>query len=102
MLGAAWGLAGDAAGEAQLATGAAGTKLVATAHLDFRIVIPPLLGLTVNAANHAAVTSNGRSVTLQSAGGTVLLSAARRGVLLRDADCGVIAAVRVVCTAATP
>ena len=117
LLGAIVVLAGDAAGEAQLATGAAGAKLVATAHVDFRIIIPPTLGLTVGTASIAAVQSNGRSVTLTGRGGTAVLTAAAHGVISRDTPCG-LAPVRVapgsaahvtdlsrnlmVCTAATP
>lgn len=117
LLGAIVALAGDAAGEAQLATGARGAKLVATAHVDFRIIIPPSLGLTVGTASHAAVESNGRSVTVTGRGATSVLTAAAHGVITRDTPCGLVpvrgapgAAAGItdlsrhvmVCTAATP
>ena len=95
-------LSGDAAGEAQLATGAMGNKLVATAHLDFRIIIPPVLGLTMNSANQVEVSSNGRNVTLQTASGRVLLTAARRSVILQSTGCGTSTSGRTICTVTMP
>ena len=98
LLGAIVALAGDAAGEAQLASGGATAKLVAAAHVDFRIIIPPTLGLTISGARHAAVQSNGRSVSLMGSNGTAVLTAVAHGVIERDTPCANVK----VCTAATP
>ncbi len=127
MLGAIVVLAGDAAGEAQLATGGPTSKLAATAHVDFRIIIPPTLGLTTGTTDRAAVQSNGRSVTLTGSraapgarpapGGSLVLTAAAHGVIDRETACGLaplraprqlVAGITdlsrnvMVCTVATP
>lgn len=97
------GLAGGAAAESQWATSPAGTHLSASAHVDFRIVIPPALGLAMDGADRASVFSNMRSVAL-GAGTPMTLHAAAHGVIRSDRRCAGPAGPRnvIVCTASMP
>jgi hypothetical protein len=90
--------------ESHLQTGA-GSAVVATAHLNFKIVIPQVLSLQVGGESEAAagartvaIMSNGRTVTLQStiaasgddrptAHGNLILNAGARRVIAQDAQC---------------
>jgi hypothetical protein len=87
--------------ESHLQMGAPGAALKATAHVDFKIVIPPVLSLDVNersvrvpGAQPVTVMSNSRNVTLaataarsDTARGNIILSAAARKVIAQDAFC---------------
>lgn len=87
--------------ESHLQMGAPGAGLKATAHLDFKIIIPPVLyldvsdrGVRVPGAQPVAVMSNSRNVTLaatassaDTARGNNILSAAARKVIAQDAFC---------------
>ncbi len=87
--------------ESHLQMGAPGTALKATAHLDFKIIIPPVLyldvsdhGARVPGAQPVTVMSNSRNVTLaatassaDTARGNNILSAAARKVIAQDAFC---------------
>lgn len=86
-----WALA-----ESQLQAAPQGGKMAATAHMDFRIVIPKVLSLGVAGgenerpgAQRVAIFSNGRNVTLAASGGST--PAARNNVILRAAAGKVIA-----------
>ena len=72
------------------------SKVSATAHVDFRIVIPKVLSLDVAGgdtqgpgAQTVAIFSNSRNVTLAASGGST--SPARNNVILRAAAGRVIA-----------
>jgi hypothetical protein len=88
--------------ESHLQTGAPGAALKATAHVDFKIIIPPVLYLDVSDRGAAGVPgtqtvsimSNSHNVTLaatahtfDAARGNVILSAAARKVIAQDASC---------------
>jgi hypothetical protein len=87
--------------ESHLQMRAPGAALKATAHVDFKIVIPPVLSLDVSersvrvpGAQPVAVMSNSRNVTLaatasssDAARGNIILSAAARKVIAQDAFC---------------
>jgi hypothetical protein len=91
----------------------------ATAHVDFKIVIPQVLFLQAAGAERVAIMSNSRNVSL-SAGvrgadaevrprGNVILSAAAGKVIAQDAECarfvrGTASAnsSAVICTASMP
>jgi hypothetical protein len=106
-----------AAADSQLATGAAST-LRATAHLDFKIVIPRVLSLDVPAelngdlaAQTLAIYSNSRNVAFGStsrasdtARGGLVLSAAARRVIAQNVSCGAgaRASSTLICTASMP
>ena len=115
------------AAESHLQTKAVGTASVATARVNFKIVIPTVLYLQVgNAADRAlgaetvAIMSNSRNVTLNASvrrpdsdvplrgnvvrGAPVILSASRRKVLAQDAPCtaGDAHPHPVVCTVSMP
>jgi hypothetical protein len=90
-----------AAAESHLQAGNVGGKLSATAHVDFRIVIPQVLsmGLTGgdtpgSGAQKVAIFSNSRNVTLTASSGStpaaannMMLRAAARKVIAREAAC---------------
>ena len=85
-----------AAAESHLQAGTASRKVSATAHLDFKIVIPKVLSVGLaggdtqgSGAQKVAIFSNGRNVTL--AASTGLTPAARSNVILRAAAGKVIA-----------
>jgi hypothetical protein len=96
-----------AAAESHTDSGAATASLNATAHLNFKIVIPTVLYLQVASgddriagAQTVAVMSTGRNVTMNA---TVLTAAARRS-LAQDVPCsrGDAHLGPVVCTASMP
>src|SRR5579859_125373 len=90
-----------AAAESHLQAGTTGKKLSATAHVDFRIVIPHVLSVGLAGgdtpgpgAQKVAIFSNSRNVTLTAtsasvpaAANNVMLRAAARKVIARDAAC---------------
>lgn len=90
-----------AAADSHLQTGASGGALRATAHLDFKIIIPQVLSMDVAngedrvaGAKTVAIFSNSRNVTLAAsarasdqARGNVILSAAARKVIRQNAAC---------------
>jgi len=85
-----------AAAESHLQAGTVSGKASATAHADFRIVIPKVLSLGIaggdildSGAQNVAIFSNNRNVAL--AGSTGRVPAARNGVILRAAAGRVIA-----------
>ena len=85
-----------AAAESHLQVDTVSEKASATAHVDFRIVIPKVLSLDVaggdtlgSGAQNIAIYSNNRTVTLAASTGRV--PAARNGVILRAAARRVIA-----------
>jgi len=85
-----------AAAESHLQGAAASAKASASAHLDFRIVIPKILSLDLadvdardTGAQRVAIYSNSRNVTL--AASTSTTSTARNNVILRAAAGRVIA-----------
>jgi hypothetical protein len=115
--------------ESRIQTEGAGTGLQATAHLNFKIVIPKVLYLHVAGANDrdahtVAIMSNSRNVWLTStlrtpephasdaaAHGTVILSAAARKIIAQDTACtlsepragrAAAGATQLVCTASMP
>ena len=96
-----------AAAESQNESAAATPALYATAHLNFKIVIPKVLSMQVAGENDriagaqtVAVTSTGRSVAMNA---TVLTAAARRSIA-QDVPCsrGDAHVGPVVCTASMP
>jgi hypothetical protein len=117
-----------AAADSHIQTAASSAALRATAHVEFKIIIPKVLYLQVGDSGPVAIMSNGRNVSLTAtvrapaanpAHGNVILSAAARKVIAQDAECtpgdlhpaaaavgvhsGVaIDASRVVCTASMP
>jgi hypothetical protein len=90
-----------AAAESHLQAGTVNGKVSATAHVDFRIVIPKVLSLGVAGgdsqgpgAQKVAIFSNSRNVTLTAspgsmpaAGNNLILSAAAGKVIAREAAC---------------
>jgi len=90
-----------AAAESHLQVGTANGKVSATAHVDFRIVIPKVLSLGLAGgdtqspgAQRVAIFSNSRNVTLAASTGStpaarsnVILRAAAGKVIARDAAC---------------
>jgi hypothetical protein len=98
--------------DSQLQAGAATDGANASAHIDFKIVIPKFLYLQADSTT-AAIAANSRSLTLQagdesnSAGkaSVVLRAVAHKGIE-QQTQCAPAtagpAATRVVCTAATP
>jgi hypothetical protein len=91
------------AGESHIQTEAAGTAAAATAHVNFKIVIPTVLYLRVNGGNEriegaetVAVMSNSRNLTLNATVRTsdsdfhargVVLGASARKTIAQDALC---------------
>lgn len=87
--------------ESHLQMGAPGATSKATAHVDLKIIIPPVLyldvsehGIRVPGAQPVAVMSNSRNVTLaatapssDAARGNIILSAAARKVIAQNAFC---------------
>jgi hypothetical protein len=115
--------------ESRIQSEGAGTGLQATAHLNFKIVIPKVLYLHVAGVNDrdaqtVAIMSNSRNVWLTAtlrtpqaqttgaaAHGSVLLSAAARKVIAQDTACTLSepragrappGAAELVCTASMP
>ena len=90
-----------AAAESHLQAGTARGKVSATAHLDFKIVIPKVLSVGLSGgdtqglgAQRVAIYSNSRTVTLAASAGSmpaarsnVILRAAAGKVIARDAAC---------------
>ncbi len=113
-----------AATESHLQTEAVGTALRATAHVNFKIIIPSMLSLDVASgsdltpgAHTVAIFSNSRNVTLAASGhpsdnarGNLILSAAARRIISQHAACtlgltrpaGDADTGRVVCTVSMP
>jgi hypothetical protein len=107
--------------ESRVQTGAANAPLSATAHLNFKIIIPKVLYLQVGNGNDrvldaqtVAVLSNGHNVSLNATvrsadagmharSNVILNSAARKGIA-QDAQCrpGGPASRPVICTVSTP
>jgi len=89
-----------------------GAALIATAHVNFKIVIPKVLSIQVGDSGPVTVMSNGRTVALTAtvrapsanpAHGNVILSAAARKVMAQDAVCAPSGgASPVLCTASLP
>ena len=90
-----------AAAESHLQAATASGKVSATAHVDFKIVIPKVLSIALadgdtegSGAQKVAIFSNSRNVTLAAstgstpaARGNVILRAAAGKVIARDAAC---------------
>ena len=90
-----------AAAESHLQAGTASGKVSATAHVDFKIVIPKVLSVGLKGgdiegsdAQRVAIFSNSRNVTLAASTGStpaarsnVILGAAAGKVIARDAAC---------------
>ena len=110
--------------ESHIQTGAASAAVSATAHLNFRIIVPRVLSVRTTGAETVAILSNSHNVTLtatvRSSDPTasqpaaadvvrshVILSAAARKVIAQDAACApggpppAIAGL-VICTASMP
>ncbi|MGO9513411.1 MAG: hypothetical protein ACLP2F_07175 [Steroidobacteraceae bacterium] len=117
--------------DSHLQPGAAGAALRATAHIDFKIVIPQVLYLDLDGgtdrvagargtdriagAQTVAIMSNSHNVTLAAtvrtsddARGNVILSAAARQIIAQDAACNLGLGssnhntLLIVCTASMP
>jgi hypothetical protein len=112
--------------ESHILAPTANSKSNATAHVDFKIIIPRVLYLRVSDAdtaavdappNTVAVMSNSHNVALTatvrsgagSVAGNVILSAAARKTIAQDAVCAAPAAAgpaapanRLICTASMP
>ncbi len=87
--------------ESHVQTGTVNTAASATAHVNFKIIIPPVLYLSVAGGNNGiegadtvAVMSNSRNVTLSAtlhpsgdARGSVILSAPGRKLIAQDSQC---------------
>jgi len=109
-----------AAADSQPQGGVAAKTLRASAHVDFRIVIPRMLALQVDVAHAAeatgaaqtvAVYGNGRTIALgataaDNARSGLILSAAARKAIAQDAVCAPSPVRRnnrgIVCTASSP
>lgn len=113
-----------ASAESQLQVGPRSGKVSAAAHVDVRIVIPQVLSLGLMGgdaqaagAQRVAIFSNSRNVTLAASGGSVpaarnrvLLRAAARSVIARDAVCqlptdvagGLFPPQAMICTVSMP
>jgi hypothetical protein len=114
-----------AAPDSHLQTQAGSAASSATAHVNFKIIIPKVLYLRVADTNEGAadsrtvaIMSNNHNVTLTAttrtslspAAGNVILSAAARKIIAQDALCmpsasarrGMLQDSRVVCTASMP
>jgi len=90
-----------AAAESHIQAGTGAGKTSATAHVDFRIVVPKVLSLGVAGgdtqvlgAQRVAIFSNSRTVTLAASSASmpaardnVILSAAARKAISREAAC---------------
>jgi hypothetical protein len=100
-----------AAAESHLQTGT-GAAFAATAHINFKIVIPKVLSIQVGDSGPVAIMSNGRNVALTAtvrtpsanpAHGNFILSAAARKIIAQDALCAASpSAGPVLCTASLP
>jgi hypothetical protein len=96
--------------DSHLQSTAPGAALSATAHLDFKIVIPEVLYLRSNSAQKVSIMSNSRNVTLSAAApdngahpaSHVVLRATAGKVIAQDADCALPNSHPVVCTASMP
>lgn len=112
-----------AAADSQVQTAATRAALSATAHINFKIVIPQVLYLHMGGesagaagARTVAIMSNGRTVTLQSstwtsgddrsaAHGNLILNAGARRIIAQDAQCApknVMVSTQDICTASMP
>jgi hypothetical protein len=114
-----------AAAESHVQMKVAGTRLSATAHVEFKIVIPKVLYLDAGSGSDpiegvrtVGIFSNGHNVTLAAtvrasddAHANVILSAATRKIIAQDAACTVGSSrpaaasaqpMRVLCTASMP
>jgi hypothetical protein len=102
--GAVWMLPVTAVPESRVETAAPGAALVATAHVNFKIIVPKVLYLQVGSssdraigAETVAVMSNSHNATLNAtvrtleanapARGNLILSAAGRSIIAQDAQC---------------
>lgn len=114
--------------ESRIQSAETGSALQATAHLNFKIVIPKVLYLHVTGANDrdpqtVAIMSNSRNVWLTAtlrtpqalgagaAHGNIILSAAARKIIAQDTACALseprpgrasAGATQLVCTASMP
>jgi hypothetical protein len=86
-----------AVAESHLQTGS-GAALAATAHLNFKIVIPQVLSIQVGDSGPVAIMSNGRSVALTATARAPSANPAHRGAILNSAA-RMIIAQDVVCAA---
>jgi hypothetical protein len=113
-----------AATDSRIQTSAPGTSVSATAHVNFKIIIPTVLYLHVDGgsdrgdgAETVAIMSNGHNVTLNAttpdstarSRGNVILSAAARKSIAQNAHCRLglgqsarPAARQMICTVSTP
>ena len=104
-----------AAADSQLASGSA--TLRASAHLDFKIIIPRVLSLDLpgelrggTGAQPVAIYSNSRSIafgpTITASGaarGGLVLNAAARKVIAQNVSCGTgVRTASLICTASMP
>jgi hypothetical protein len=110
------------AADSRLQTGAPGTALSASAHVDFKIVIPHVLYIETRDAHTLSVMTNSRNATLSaeihapdSSGpvhGNMILSASGHRVIAQDSLCAPAPAAapadksvgnrQVICTASMP
>jgi hypothetical protein len=91
-----------AAADSQLQTGSARTSMRATAHVNFKIVIPPVLSLDMPAgspgmrdAQTVSIYSNKHNVTLAA---TLGPSGEARGTVVLSSAAGKVIAQKVACT----
>jgi hypothetical protein len=84
--------------QAQTTNAAAG----ATAHVNFKIIIPRVLYLHVSDADTVAVMSNSHNVALTATVPSTAGSGAARKTIAQDAVCEAPAASRVICTLSMP
>lgn len=115
-----------AATDSHIQTGAPSAAVDATAHVNFKIIVPQVLYVRTAGAETMAILSNSRNVTLtatvrnsavtanqptsaDAVRGNVILSAAARKVIAQDAACRpggphppLAVAGQVVCTASMP
>jgi hypothetical protein len=113
-----------AAADSSVQSGSGNKGLSASAHLDFKIIIPRVLSLNVDeqsarvtGAQSVSIYSNSRTVTLaaslasnESARGNLILNSAARKVIEREAACALGASsttlagapARALCTVSMP
>jgi hypothetical protein len=110
LLGIAALLPSLVAADSQIQTAASGKAVHATAHVDFKIVIPQVLFLHADDARNVSIMGNSRTVTLSAttpdsssrvAGSVVLRSVAGK-VISQDAQCAAAGTQPVICTASMP
>jgi hypothetical protein len=110
------------AADSHLQSDATRSALSATAHVNFKIVIPQVLSLQMGSENHAragattvAIMSNSRTATLNTADraatdsgsvtrGNVIFSTAAGRIIAEDAECAPrpIQGAAIFCTASMP